>query len=93
MADYAKVHVWVSGNVQGVGFRYFVQDIALKYDLKGWVKNLPDGRVEFIAEGIKGLLNDFLKHVKRGPMVGFVSDMKIDWQEFTGDFSDFRIKF
>ncbi len=83
----------MQGYVQGVGFRYFVQDIAVKYSLTGWVKNLPDGRVEFIAEGAKGLLNDFLKHIKQGPMVGSVSGMNIDWQEFTGDFSDFRIKF
>jgi acylphosphatase len=93
MADYVSAHGWVSGNVQGVGFRYFARDIAARYDLRGWVRNLPDGRVEFIAEGTKGLLTEFLKDMKRGPKSGHVADLQIDWGNYTAEFKDFKIAF
>lgn len=93
MADYARVHGWVSGRVQGVFFRAFTQDTANRYGLTGWVKNLPDGRVEFEAEGIKGLLHEFLKDIKRGPSASFVSHMDIKWEKFSGEFKKFQIRF
>ncbi len=93
MADYARAHGRVSGRVQGVSFRYFTQDSAAKHDLTGWVKNLPDGRVEFLAEGQKGMLDSFLKDVSRGPVAAHVSDLKVNWEKYTGEFDNFRIKF
>ncbi len=93
MADYARVHGWVSGNVQGVGFRYFVQDVAGQYKLAGWVRNLPDGRVEFEAEGTKGMLNEFLREINRGPILGYVSKLEVKWDKFSGEFNGFRIRF
>ncbi len=91
MADYAKVHGWVSGHVQGVFFRYFTQETANRYGLTGWVRNLPDGRVEFIAEGVKGLLDDFLKDINRGPAGSSVSGVEVVWDKFSGEFKDFKI--
>lgn len=93
MADYAKAHGWVSGRVQGVCFRAFTQDVAVQYGLKGWVKNLADGRVEFVAEGPKGMLNDFVKAVNRGPIGSHVSNLDLQWGEFTGDYKNFMITF
>ena len=93
MADYARLHGWVSGNVQGVGFRYFVQDTANQYGLAGWVKNLYDGRVEFVAEGPKGLLGDFLKEINRGPIGGYVSNIEVKRDSYTGEFKNFKIRF
>lgn len=92
-ADYIRVHGYVSGRVQGVGFRYFVQDLAVQSDLTGWVRNLPDGRVEFMAEGPKGLLDDFVKAVNRGPRTGYVAGINIDWDKFQGEYDSFRIRF
>lgn len=92
MIDYARVHGWVSGYVQGVFFRYFTQNIANRYGLTGWVKNLPDGRVEFEAEGAKGLLDDFLKEINRGPPGSSVSNVEIKWEKFTGEYKGFRIR-
>jgi len=93
MSDYAAVHGFVSGRVQGVGFRYFTQEIAVRYDLKGWVKNLPDGRVEFGAEGSEGLLKEFLKDINRGPRTGYVSDLKVDWSKYKGKYESFELRF
>ena len=93
MADYARVHGYVSGRVQGVSFRYFTQDVAVKSELTGWVCNLPDGRVEFIAEGPKGLLDDFIKAVNRGPVSARVTKIDLQWHKFTGEFEGFRIRF
>jgi acylphosphatase len=93
MADYLRAHGWISGHVQGVGFRFFARDLAHDYDLSGWVKNLPDGRVEFAVEGPGGLVNDFLKDIRRGPAVGFVKDLKVEWENYTGEFNGFRIRF
>lgn len=93
MADYAKAHGYVSGRVQGVGFRYFVQDLAVQCGLTGWVKNLPDGRVEFAAEGQKGLLDDFVKVVNRGPRAGYVASLNLSWEKFSGEYDSFRIRF
>ena len=93
MTDYARLHGYVSGRVQGVGFRYFVEDAAGQYKLTGWVKNLFDGKVEFAAEGPKGLLSDFLKDVSRGPITGHVSNVDAKWENYTGEFERFMIKF
>jgi len=93
MADYAKVHGCVSGHVQGVFFRYFTQETANQYGLTGWVKNLPDGRVEFVAEGAKGLLNDFLKDINRGSSGSVVSSVEVIWDKFSGEFKEFKIRY
>ncbi|MHA1744199.1 MAG: acylphosphatase [Candidatus Omnitrophota bacterium] len=92
MVDYARLHCFVSGHVHGVGFRYFTQAKAHQYDLTGWVRNIPDGRVEFVAEGTVGMLNDLLRDIKIGPSAGFVSDVEVKWEKFTGEFKNFRIR-
>jgi acylphosphatase len=58
---------FVRGSVQGVGFRYFVQKVARDMDLKGWVRNLDDGRVEAYAIGTPAELDEFVAHLWRGP--------------------------
>lgn len=82
----------VSGVVQGVNFRWFVQRVAQNLGLKGYVKNLYDGSVEAYAEGEKGILNAFYEEVKIGPRSAHVSGVRVDWQEYTGEFKDFRIE-
>lgn len=66
---------WVSGVVQGVGFRWFVMRQAQRYRLQGWVRNLADGRVEFMAGGGQEQLEDFLQQVRRGPPASRVRDL------------------
>ena len=71
---------WVSGRVQGVGYRYFAVRIAKELGLKGWVRNLSDGRVEAYAAGPAKLLEDFEAWLRMGPMAGEVRGVEVeDW--------------
>ena len=87
------VHAFVSGLVQGVGYRYFTERVAREYGLVGYVKNLVDGRVEVFAEGEEEVLQDFLITLRKGPMMARVDDIETHWQEPTGKYRDFRIEF
>ena len=68
----------VTGRVQGVGFRLFARDAALREGLTGLVRNLPDGRVEAIAEGDEAALDRFEAALARGPSHARVSDVETD---------------
>lgn len=87
-----RVHVYYSGMVHGVGFRFTAEREAAGLGLTGWVKNLADGRVEVIAEGDEAALNKFLEMVKKS-MGRYINDIDIEWQEAAGKFSGFEIKF
>ena len=89
----SAVHMIVHGTVQGVGFRFFVREQAARHGLKGWVRNVPDGTVEIVAEGEKTVLDEFIGKVKRGPMFGYVSEVTEEWIEATNSFAGFTITF
>jgi len=88
-----RVHVFYSGHVQGVGFRYTAQDIAMRMGLKGWVKNLEDGRVEVIAEGKQKELKEFLDKILKGFMSRYIKDVEVSWEKCTGEFDSFEVAF
>ena len=69
---------FVSGRVQGVGFRYFVQRLARTEGLGGYVRNLPDGRVEFRLQGQTDGVDRVLRQIRRGPETARVDDMSLD---------------
>lgn len=73
-----RIHVVVSGLVQGVGFRYFVQARAQKHGIGGWVRNSDDGNVELLAEGEADALDVFLDAVRVGPRAAHVTDLRIE---------------
>ena len=89
MAD-ARAHLFVSGLVQGVGYRYFAIRKATGYGLKGFAKNLIDGRVEVVAEGEKGIIEEFIKELRRGPISAQVTDIRIEWEKPTFEFEGFQ---
>jgi acylphosphatase len=68
----------ISGRVQGVGFRYFTEAAALREGLHGWVRNLPDGRVEAFADGDADALERFERHVRHGPPSARVEHVEVD---------------
>lgn len=74
-----RAHLLVQGRVQGVGFRAFVQSQAVRRALTGWVKNLPDGRVESEVEGEETLVNEFIQTVRRGPSLSHVQNVDLEW--------------
>ena len=73
------IHCVVSGLVQGVGFRWFVEKTANNTGVSGWVRNLPDGNVEIEAEGRKQALEIFLKAIETGHGIARVNSVEIEW--------------
>ena len=88
-----RVHVHWSGRVQGVGFRYTAESAALELGVAGWVRNLPDGRVEALCEGPEKKLNLFLERIAAGPMKRFIQQAQVRWEDPTGEFQEFQIRF
>ena len=87
-----RLHVLFSGIVQGVGFRYTVERMARRQPVTGYVKNLPNGKVELVAEGEEKNLGEFLKEI-RGAFPGHIHDVDSNWGEATGEFERFGVKF
>ena len=87
-----RVHVWVQGRVQGVGFRAYVMQNALPIGVTGWVRNVGYDAVEAIAEGTKEQIEEFLRMVKRGPIGSRVDESHEEWEQVTGEFGSFRVK-
>lgn len=90
---FMRLHAFIHGVVQGVGFRFFVQRKAMEIGLVGYVRNLPNGSVEVVAEGEKGLLLDFVKDLKRGPSLSKVTVVDVNWEEATETFTEFDVRF
>jgi acylphosphatase len=75
---------FISGRVQGVGFRFFAERAARAAGVKGWVRNLPDGRVETVAEGDEEAVSRYLERIGRGPFGGSVSGVDVEEREPEG---------
>ena len=86
------VKITVSGRVQGVGFRYFIYNIADNLGLTGYAKNLFNGDVEIYAEGRVEFLKELLKKAKEGPSGAYVEKMNTEWLEFKNKYSNFETK-
>jgi acylphosphatase len=86
-----RVHIIVSGLVQGVFFRMNTCNKAKELGLTGWVRNLPTGEVEAVAEGPRNSLEEFAKWCGDGPECARVDGIRINWDSPTGSESDFHI--
>jgi acylphosphatase len=87
-----RVHVVIKGTVQGVGFRYSTQVEASQLDLTGYVRNLPDGTVEIIAEGPSQALNRLIDWTKQGPPSADVKRVEVSHLTASGEFSSFQVR-
>ncbi len=84
-------HIFVIGFVQGVGYRAFVKRNARKLELKGWVKNLSDGRVEAVVRGPKEKIEDLIRIMEKGPFLSEVKSLDVNWENNQDSFLDFQI--
>jgi acylphosphatase len=85
-----RVHVFVTGDVQGVGFRWYCREQALGRHLKGFVRNLPDGRVEAAFEGDPAAVDQMVAWCRRGPGWAQVTDVEVEEETPTGE-TEFQI--
>lgn len=92
MGDKVRKHIYLSGRVQGVGFRANSRQRAQTLGVKGWVKNLFDGRVEAVVEGEKESVNQMINYLKKGPSFANVTDYEIKDETPEGKFDTFSIK-
>ena len=90
--DLARVHIWVTGRVQGVGFRAFVLQSGPMFGLTGWVHNVGYDQVETVAEGQRAVLERFIEVVKTGPRASRVDEARIEWETPTGEFESFFVR-
>jgi len=88
----ARLHAVVRGRVQGIGYRWFVQDQARAQGLVGGVRNLRDGTVEVEAEGPRGELEALVERLREGPFGADVSDVETAWFEPAGTWTGFEIR-
>ncbi len=86
-----RAHLLVKGLVQGVFYRSSARQVGRQLGLNGWVKNLPDGRVEIIIEGEEEKIEEFIKWCWKGPPSALVDNVDVSYSEALGEFNDFSI--
>jgi acylphosphatase len=89
--ELSRLHAFINGRVQGVGFRYFVIEKAELLQVTGWVRNTFDGQVEVTAEAPRPVLERMLVYLSHGPPVAVVTEVQTSWQPASGQFTHFEI--
>ena len=88
----ARVHIWVTGRVQGVGFRAFVQQSGALFGLTGWVRNIGYDQVETVAEGSREVVQRFTEAVKAGPRASRVDEARVEWETPARELKRFEVR-
>ncbi len=83
-------HLKISGRVQGVCFRMYAEEEAVKCGVTGWIRNLPTGQVEVLIEGDKKAVEEVVRWCHKGPSAANVASVEVSWETYHGDFTDFR---
>jgi len=92
--EVVRAHVWVKGQVQGVGFRAHVEYSARQIgEITGWVRNVGRDTVEAVAEGRRAKVEQFIDMMKAGPRFSRVDESNVEWGEATGEFNKFQVRF
>jgi acylphosphatase len=92
-SDLVRVRVFISGRVQGVAYRFYAEKYAGRLGITGWVRNLPDGRVEVLADGSGESIDIFLERLREGPRLATVENFDVRREASTGEFPDFQVVF
>jgi len=88
-----RIHAFVSGRVQHVFFRANTRNTAQRLGLIGWVRNLPDGKVEVVAEGEEKNIDKLVDYLHKGPVIARVDGVDVKKEKYTGEFSGFEIRY
>jgi acylphosphatase len=88
-----SVRVFISGRVQGVAFRHYTVKTARSLNLRGWVSNLSDGRVEAVIEGDDAPVDAMLAWCEKGPPLAHVTSVDVQEEPFSGQYEDFKIRY
>ena len=86
-----RIHIFIKGSVQGVGFRYFIYQWGVNLGLQGWVRNKSNGQVEILAEGSIEKLEVMLQNARSGPPMAQIVDVDVEWQKTQNDLPPFTI--
>lgn len=92
MSNNRRVHLLVTGRVQGVGFRANAQQMARSLGLTGWIRNLQSEKVEIVAEGSPEAIDQMTRWTDVGPLMARVESVEVRYYPPTGEFSDFSVK-
>ena len=87
-----QARLFISGLVQGVGFRRFIQKQALEMAVGGWVRNLPDGKVEVLLQGERQEVEMVIESCRQGPFMAEIEEVEIEWEEITQEHIDFAVR-
>jgi acylphosphatase len=90
--EIVRVHMWVKGLVQNVGFRAHVEVNARQLGVMGWVRNVGYDTVEAVAEGEREKVDRFIEAMKAGPRASRVNESRIEWEQVTREFKSFEVK-
>jgi acylphosphatase len=90
---HTRAHVWIGGRVQGVCFRFATRDEAKRQQVGGWVRNLPDGKVEVVIEGEDEAVRQMIAFCRQGPPSARVDHVEVRWEEYVGESGDFIIRY
>lgn len=88
-----RAHVFIQGKVQGVYFRQNTGIVATGHGVNGWVRNLHDGRVEAVFEGEETNVGKVIEWCRTGPAKAVVDDVKIKYENYAGEFQDFKVSY
>ncbi len=88
-----RARVIIEGRVQGVFFRHHTEETALRLGVKGWVKNRRDGSVEAVFEGDQERVDQMIHWCHRGPSEAAVKNVRVTWENYTGEFEDFYVTY
>ena len=87
----ARAHIIISGKVQGVFYRVNTKRMADKLGVKGWIRNLPDGRVEAVLEGEEEAVKRLISWCWIGPPGAKVANIEVEWEEYLGEYGNFKV--
>jgi acylphosphatase len=92
MKDASEARVVVSGRVQGVFFRASTRDAAVRHGVRGFVRNLPDGRVEAVLQGDRGAVEKVVAFMREGPPGAFVEETEVEWRSPSETWEVFHVR-